>query len=291
MKHSKAILPTKLNYLLLVCFCLMTLIPMLAGAYAASLMMRAAKDQGQPYLPTVSLVGLFSLIVACLGFLVVRQILMPIVQIRQQAKNIASGNLLEEPKVESSTDEIQDLTQSLQRSSRNAKELLDKVEKLSLKDKLTGLYNAAYIRERLDEEIQRAIHYQRPCSFGYLSLKHLDAFAQTFGENATDDVLKQVANIVNSEMREFDRAACVGRGEFVIILPDKNTKKCIDMVETINRKISALGLKLPTAGALTICAGISENPIDGVNAEGLYLKAQERMRLALTQGKVLQAFN
>ena len=82
----------------------------------------------------------------------------------------------------------------------------------------------------------------------------------------------------------------LGRGEFVIILPDTNAKKCIEIVEKINRSVAAMGLKVPTAGAITVCAGISENPIDGVQAEGLYLKAQERMKAALSQGKLLQAF-
>lgn len=290
MNKKNPLLPTKLKYVLLVSFCLMTLIPMLAGAYVASLIMKAAQEKGEPYLVTVSLVALFSLLVACLGFLVVKQLLMPIVQVKLAAEHIAAGDLRDEPEVVNSADEIQDLTRSLQKISKNARELLDKVEKLSLKDKLTGLYNAAYIRERLDEEIGRAIHYQRPCSFAFFGVRSLDAYTAEHGDVATEEALRKIAAVFNHEMREFDRAARVGKGEFVIILPDKNKKKCIEMVEKIERSVAALSLKVSPEAALALCAGVSENPIDGVQADGLYIKAQDRMKLALSQGKPLEAF-
>jgi diguanylate cyclase (GGDEF)-like protein len=290
MSAKKALLPTKLKYVLLISFCLMTLIPMLAGAYVSSLMMKAAKDKGDPYLVTVSLVALFSLLIAYLGFLVVKQLLMPIVQVKLAAEHIAAGDLREEPEVTHSADEIQDLTRSLQKISKNARELLDKVEKLSLKDKLTGLYNAAYIRERLDEEIGRAIHYQRPCSFAYFGVRNLENFAAEHGETAAEEALRKIAAAFNDQMREFDRAARVGKGEFVVILPDKNKKKCIEMVEKIEQSVQALDLKVSPELSLALCAGVSENPIDGVQADSLYIKAQDRMKLALAQNKPLEAF-
>lgn len=288
---SKSILPTKLKYILLASFCLMTLIPMLAGAYVSSVMMKAAQEKGEPFLFTVSAVGLLTLLIAYLGFMAAKQLLMPIVQVKMAAESIAAGRLEEEPQVVTAADEIQDLTRSLQRISKNAKELLDKVERLSLKDKLTGLYNANYIRERLDEEIQRAIHYQRPCSFAYLMLRHFDDFAAKSGEHAAEEALRRIADILNNEMREFDRAARVGRGEFVTILPDMNKKKCIEMVEKIEKNVTALGLRVSEEGPLlALCAGISENPIDGIQADNLFIKAQDRMKTAHSQNKPLEAF-
>jgi diguanylate cyclase (GGDEF)-like protein len=187
-----------------------------------------------------------------------------------------------EPKVDVSTDEIQDLSQSLKKISRNAKELLEKVEKLSLKDKLTGLYNAAYIRERLSEEIRRAIDYQRSCSFAYVMIKNYEEIAAKMGEEASEKALKKMADILNGQLREFDRAARIGRGEFAAIFPDKNKKKCIEIMEKIGQAVPKDFL---------LCAGISENPIDGVDADNLYLKAQDRMKAAHASGKLLEAFS
>ena len=120
MNRPKSILPTKLKYVLLASFCLMTLIPMLAGAYAATLIMKAAEERGEPYLFTISMIGLMSLLVAYFGFASVRRMLMPIVKVRLAAENIAAGRLDEETEVPAATDEIQDLTRSLQKISKNA---------------------------------------------------------------------------------------------------------------------------------------------------------------------------
>ena len=181
------------------------------------------------------------------------------------------------------TEEIQELTRSLKMISRNAKELLGQVEKLSLRDKLTGLYNAHYIRERLDEEIQRAIHYQQPCSFAYLFIHNYDTYVSKHGEKELEEALKRVAQSINDHLREFDRAARIGRGEFAIIFPDKNKKKIIEIMEKMGGEILGAHRLLP-------CIGVSENPIDGVHADGLFLKAQDRMKTAKQTGKLLEAF-
>lgn len=274
-------LPTKLKYVLMVSFCLMSLIPMLSGAYLISVFMSSDAGSGQSHLFITSFVALFSILVAYLGFIVIKQLLMPLVQIKEAAENMAAGRWEEEAQVGTSADEIQDLTQSLKKISRNAKELLEKVEKLSLKDKLTGLYNATYIRERLNEEIRRAIEYQRPCSFVYITVKNYEEIAAKRGEEAAEQILKRMADILNGQMREFDRAARIGRGEFAVIFPDKNKKKCIDLVEKVGHEVSK---------DFQVCAGVSENPIDGVDADSLYVKAQNRMKAAVAAGKILEAF-
>ena len=289
MDTKRSMLPTKLKYQMLVSFCLMSLLPILAGIYVASLFIKFPFEANQGNLTTVSLVTLFSLFLSFLGYTITKQAMNPIAKVTAVAHNIAEGKL-DEPSssdVPGTADEIQDLTRSLRTISRNAKELLEEVEKLSLKDKLTGLYNAAYIRERLDEEIQRAIHYQRPCSFVYLVIQNLEVFEVAQGEAKAEEAIKAVARAFNEELREFDRAARIGRGEFAIILPDKNKKKAIEIVEKIGGVLTST---LGPGMSLTPCAGISENPIDGVHADGLYIKAQDRMKAAKSGKKLLEAF-
>ena len=292
MNIQRSMLPTKLKYKMLVSFCLMSLLPILAGIYVASLFIHFPFEANQGNLTTVSLVSLFSLFLSFLGYTITKQTMNPISKVTETAHNIAEGKLDEAPAadVSDTADEIQDLTRSLRTISRNAKELLEKVEKLSLKDKLTGLYNAAYIRERLDEEIQRAIYYQRPCSFVYLVIQNLEVFEAAQGAAKGEEVIKAVAKSFSSELREFDRAARIGRGEFAIILPDKNKKKAIETVEKIGQVLTSSLGTLGGGVPLTPCAGISENPIDGVQADGLYIKAQDRMKVAKSGKKLLEAF-
>lgn len=281
------VMPTKLRYKLLVSFCLMSLLPILAGFYVASLFIKFPFEMSSGNLMMISLITLFSLSLSFFGYLITKQIFSPIAGIAVTAQNIAQGMLDQDnsPDVKG-TDELEDLTKSLKIISKNARELLDKVEKLSLKDKMTGLYNATYIRERLNEEIQRAIHYQRPCSFAYFNIDGFNAYATKYGMEASDEALKSVAKIFERHLSEFDRAARLKKDEFVIIFPDKNKKKTVQIAEKISQDIAAYSfdVKAGETERLTICIGISENPIDGVSADELYVKAQERMKSAKNKG-------
>jgi diguanylate cyclase (GGDEF)-like protein len=213
----------------------------------------------------------------------------PIGDVSAAAQKIASGEFVEEVDVKGGADELEELSRSLRLISKNAKELVEKVEKLSPRDKLTGLYNASYIRERLDEEIQRAIHYQRPCAFAYFSIARLDEFQARRGAEAAEALLIAAAETFNRHMQEFDRAARISRNEFVAIFPDKNKKKAIEVIEAMGAELTDLFRKKGEAD-LAVSVGVSENPLDGVKADELYIKAQDRMRAARVGRKLLEAF-
>jgi diguanylate cyclase (GGDEF)-like protein len=287
----KSLLPTKLKYKVLSSFLLMSLLPILAGLYVTSLFVRFPFNADPVRLTTVTLVCFFSLLLSFLGYRVMKQSVDPFDEMSHAAHDIAEGKLdVTPPLAGDSTDEIQDLSRSLRIITHNAKELLEKVEKLSLKDKLTGLYNAAYIRERLDEEIQRSIHYQRPCAFAYLQVQNYDAYVAARGEAAAEEGLKSLAEVLSTNIRQFDRAARIGRGEFVIIFPDRNKKKAIEIMERVAQQVTTLSFMPGGEEKMVPSVGVSENPIDGMQADGLYVKALDRMKAAKAAGKPVEAF-
>ena len=282
------VMPTKLRYKLMVSFCLMSLLPILAGVYIASVFIKFPFVMNPENLTTITAVFLFSLAISFFGYLITRQIFNPIVDIAATAQQIAQGKLAEDATVNAGgSDEIEELSQSLRTISKNARELLDKVEILSLKDKLTGLYNASYIRERLNEEIQRAAHYQRPCSFALFNIDQFNRYVSNHGFEISDGALKSVAQILEKHLSECDRAARINKDEFAIIFPDRNKKKAIQIVETISKEIASFsfsGRNPSEANHLTVKVGVSENPIDGASADQLYVKAQDRLRVAKQKG-------
>lgn len=278
------IMPTKLRYRLLSAFCLMSLIPTLAGVYIVSIFVKFPFENTSESLLTISLVIVFSLVLSYFGFLITKQMVHPIAEVSQVAQQIAEGDLDIRSADFKGADELEELTRSLKTISSNARELLDKVDKLTLKDKLTGLYNGAYIRERLSEEIQRAIHYQRPCSFAYFVLDNFDAYAALSGAPASEVALKALANIFNAELSEFDRAARISKAEFGVIFFDKNMKKAIEFTERIRSSICRSAF-MQNGEGLTVSIGLSENPLDGVTAHHLYTKAQQRAQVAAKKDK------
>ncbi len=287
------LMPSKLKSKVLVSFCLMSLIPNLVGVYIASLFIKYPIFGDAGVLLGVSAAVLFSLSLSLLGFQVTKQFMNPIISVSAAAKEMARGNLTKPVEVKG-FDELEELSQSLRVISANARELLGQVEKLSLKDKLTGLFNASYIQERLNEEIQRAAYLQRPCSLAYFNIDHFGAYVMQYGQSASENVLKIVAGILNKHLSPFDRAARIAKDEFALILPDKNKKKTIEIVERISKEIAAYPVTnqgVVGATFLTVCAGISENPLDGISADQLYLKAANRLKLAKEKGgNLIEAF-
>jgi diguanylate cyclase (GGDEF)-like protein len=164
--------------------------------------------------------------------------------------------------------------------------LMHRVETLEIKDALTGLYNEGFVRNRLQEEIKRAIAYQRPCSFMIMNLDNFQKYRQEFGTLQAEAILKRVSIIIRDSVTEIDRVGRTGGNEFAIVLPEKNKRKAQDLAEDIRKKIEFTFMEERDATKrLTISGGVSENPLDGITAEELINKARELVDIAKKQGK------
>jgi len=164
--------------------------------------------------------------------------------------------------------------------------LMHRIDKLEIKDTLTGLYNEMFIRNRLDEEIKRAIAYQRPCAYILLDVDNFREFNHNFGSLQAEEKLKKIATLIRSAVTEVDRVGRVGDNEFGIILPERNKRHAQTIAEDIRKKIEfSFSEEQDINKRLTISGGVSENPLDGVDAAELINKAGELTSIAKKQGK------
>ena len=163
--------------------------------------------------------------------------------------------------------------------------LLKKTEELVIKDELTDLYNKSYIMSRLEEEIKRAIFYQRPCSLIIFNIDNFKAFRDLSGELAGEEIIKKMARIIKDNTDPIGKAARVGGDEFAMLLPEKNKRGAVHAAEEIRKKIEATNLLKDAKAALTVSGGVSENPIDGATSDELYKKAKEALKQAKAAGK------
>jgi diguanylate cyclase (GGDEF)-like protein len=164
--------------------------------------------------------------------------------------------------------------------------LMHRIEKLEIKDPLTGLYNEPFIRNRLDEEIKRAIIYQRPCAFILLNIDNFKEFHQRFGAIVAESTLKKIAVLIRDSVTEIDRVGRIGDNEFAIVLPEKNKRQAKMIAEEMIKRIEySFKEEQDINKRLTASGSVSENPLDGVEAEELIAKAKELIVLAKQQGK------
>lgn len=152
--------------------------------------------------------------------------------------------------------------------------LAKKVEDLEIKDSLTDLYNKRYMLTRLDEEILRAISHQQPCSFILLQIRDLKGLAEKSGELAVEGLLRRAAEVLKTNVREFDRVGRMEFDMFGLVLPETNKKQAQEFSQQIKaRVVSALTVSgvIDKEQVIVSCA---ENPIDGADSAILMEKAR-----------------
>jgi len=155
--------------------------------------------------------------------------------------------------------------------------LAKKAKDLEVRDSLTGLYNKKYISDRLNEEIRRAVIYQRPCSFLLLTIDNFDKLRQEKGPAAAELALKKIAALLEAEVTPIDRLGRFGDDVFALVLPERSKKEARYIAEELRKKVEQLIIFPEDEGgysSLTVSGGLSENPIDGVSAAELINKAE-----------------
>ena len=164
--------------------------------------------------------------------------------------------------------------------------LIRKSKELSIKDEVTGLYNYNYMKTRLDEEIKRAIAYQRPCGYLLVDVDDFKIFCAAHGEAKSEALLKDISAILQGSVTETDRLGRLRDDKFMIILPEKNKRQSAHVAEEIRKKIEdGMGRSAGFGKKLTVSIGVSENPIDGSTADELMEKAERLGRTAKSLGK------
>jgi diguanylate cyclase (GGDEF)-like protein len=166
--------------------------------------------------------------------------------------------------------------------------LLKKTEELEIRDGLTQLYNAKFIKGRLDEEIKRGMIYQRPCSFILFDVDDFKPFCDKYGRMAGESVLKKIAGLILDEITPIDRAGRFADDEFALVLPERSKKEARDIAEELKQKISELNImrsENQDKVCITVSAGVGENPIDGVSTKELVDKAKALIKQAKDEGK------
>ena len=110
----------------------------------------------------------------------------------------------------------------IQASARDITERMrmqSELEQLADEDPLTGLRNRRRFEEDLDAEMSRARREQAGGALLMLDLDYFKRVNDTLGHVTGDVVLREIAEVLRSRLRESDILARLGGDEFAIILP------------------------------------------------------------------------
>lgn len=135
----------------------------------------------------------------------------------------------------------------------------ERTRKLSLLDPLTELANRRSFSLRIENEFQRHKRYGSGLSVVMLDIDHFKAVNDTYGHPAGDMILKQLAGIVKSFIRESDFAARYGGEEFIILLPEISEEQSGFFAERLRMMVENYAFKInipPYELKITISLGV-----------------------------------
>lgn len=151
-------------------------------------------------------------------------------------------------------------------------------EQKATHDPLTGLPNRTLLFDRLERLASRKGEF----AILYLDLDGFKSINDTFGHEAGDDVLREVARRLSSCLRMEDMVARLGGDEFAIVLADVADRETIKEVAT--RIKATIEMPIPSANTFTdigVTIGVAMAPDHAVN----YLELIRKADIALYAGK------
>ena len=161
------------------------------------------------------------------------------------------------------------------------------LERLSVTDRLTELYNHGHFQQRLEEEFKRSSRFGHPMSLIMLDIDDFKEFNDSFGHVRGDDVLKAVSSIIRASLREMDIAARYGGEEFVVVLPETDRDGAAAVAHRIREDVEQRGFLIEDTGTVgrTVSVGVAAYPRDAGSALELLESADAAMYRAKRAGK------
>lgn len=158
-----------------------------------------------------------------------------------------------------------------------------KIEKLSVTDNLTTLYNRRKCDAIIAQQIELFRRYGTIFSVIMLDIDHFKQINDTFGHHAGDRVLQNIAGVLQKNTRTTDVVCRWGGEEFVIICPSMKNQGAFSLAENLKELISAA--KHKTVGHVTASFGVSDVGQSDTTVEEIVKRADEALYSAKASGR------
>ncbi|MCB1866690.1 MAG: diguanylate cyclase [Chromatiales bacterium] len=184
-----------------------------------------------------------------------------------------------------SNDELGELTYWFNALSDKLEENYTDIERLSVTDKLTGLWNRAKIDQLFEQELARARRYAQPLSVVLIDLDHFKAVNDGFGHQVGDAVLVDIAGLFRNQTRQTDHLGRWGGEEFIVLLPNTGIADASRFAEklleaTARHEFARVGRQTLSAGVAAYRDGDTQDSLTRRGDDCLYrAKALGRNRV------------
>lgn len=157
------------------------------------------------------------------------------------------------------------------------------VEELSIKDRLTGLYNRLKLESVFEYEIDRAKRYGEFFSILIVDIDHFKSVNDNYGHDVGDDTLIDFARILKQNSRSTDIVGRWGGEEFLLILPQTDLSSAEKLAQKLRLKVEEFNFKV--VEHCTASFGVSTYTNEDNSFESIVKRADNALYEAKRNGR------
>ena len=168
------------------------------------------------------------------------------------------------------------------------KQKLDYSLEMAVTDALTGLHNRRYMAGQLQALMSRAGHGGDPVAVLVLDIDHFKLVNDGFGHDAGDEVLREFAVRVATNVRAIDLPCRLGGEEFVVVMPGASLEDAVQVADRIRRDVGAQPFPImggTEALTVTVSVGVAASTGPADTPDALLKRADEGVYEAKARGR------
>ena len=160
------------------------------------------------------------------------------------------------------------------------------LRRLASTDDLTGLHNRRHFIQLFEHEFSRTKRYGKPLSLLMIDADHFKSINDRFGHNVGDKALQILARCIQEHTRQSDLTARFGGEEFVVLLPETNSKDAVNTAERIRASVADENFSQENQPVkLTVSIGITSSVNDNDTTYEILSRADKAVYLAKDNGR------
>jgi two-component system, cell cycle response regulator len=168
------------------------------------------------------------------------------------------------------------------------KQKLDYSLEMAVTDALTGLHNRRYMAGQLQAMVGRAGHGGDGVAVLVMDIDHFKAVNDGFGHDAGDEVLREFAVRLATNVRAIDLPCRLGGEEFVVVMPGASLEDATRVADRIRRDVASLPFPI-MGGAesltITVSVGVAASTGQNDTPDALLKRADEGVYEAKARGR------
>jgi len=158
----------------------------------------------------------------------------------------------------------------------------------AITDGLTGLYNRHYLDVHLENMVRQSLLNNKTLSLMIMDMDHFKSVNDNYGHDVGDQVLKQLSEIIIKTVRSTDLAARFGGEEFVVLMPETDSKQANDAAERLRKNVESHDFKVTHQVGMinkTVSIGVSFLDEMGDTSQALLKRADSALYQAKNNGR------